>query len=72
MRRLRLWFARLLARPYGVGLYDDGRVLDARAALWRLSIYIRRSGHLTNGYKAGKRVRRGVEHAVELLARGAV
>ncbi len=68
VRRIRMWLARALA-PSGVGLYGHKDVADARATLWRLGLFTRYSGHLTNRYKAGARVRRGVEHAVELLKR---
>lgn len=62
--RLASWFL----KGSGAGVYDNATILEAQGTLWRLGLYSRYSGHLTNRYKAGARVRRGVLHAVSLLA----
>jgi hypothetical protein len=67
IRFVRLWLAWALVRSMGMGIYDREKVHDAAGAAWRLGIYARHSGHLTNRVKAGGRVKRAAAHILELL-----
>ena len=57
----RIGRAEEMVREYGYGVYHSGYVDDALQRAVALAEYAARSGHLTRGFHAGKRVQRDVE-----------
>ena len=59
-RRLRVVLARFLVRGLGFNVYHSSSFDEASGIVMALEAFAIRSGHLTRGFHAGKRVQRDV------------
>lgn len=64
--------AERLVWAHGYGVYHRAYVDEAYKRVASLKDYAERSGHLTRGFHAGKRVQRDAADVVELLYAGGV
>lgn len=64
----RIEAAEAAVQRYGYGVYNRAYVDDALQRAVALADYATRSGHLTRGFHAGKRVQRDTEGMVKALS----